>query len=86
MLKPCCFAKSVLYPSNSCAKPHALYVDLLILNAVFQCETLFVFLIWIVPAAPQCRGVHGLDFGFLEPDSGCIRQDPDSGFLKRTGS
>jgi len=42
MLKPFCFAKSFLYPSNSRANPHALYVDPLILNAVFQFETLFV--------------------------------------------
>jgi len=41
MLEPFCFAKSVLYPSNFRAKPHALYVDPLILNAVFQFETLF---------------------------------------------
>jgi len=40
MLKPFCFAKSVLYPSNSRAKPHALYVDPLVLNALFQFETL----------------------------------------------
>ena len=55
MLKPFCFAKSVLYPSNFRAKPHALYVDPLNLNAVFQFETLFVFLISIVPAASQQR-------------------------------
>jgi len=29
------------------------------------------------------RGVHGLDFGFLDPDSGCVRQDPDSGFINK---
>jgi len=29
------------------------------------------------------RGVHGLDFGFLDLDSCCIRQDPDSGFLNK---
>jgi len=53
MLKAFCFAKSVLYPSNSRAKPLALYVDPLNWNAVFQFETLFVFLIWIVPTVSQ---------------------------------
>jgi len=47
------FVKSLLYPPKSPAKPDALYVDPLFLNAVFQFETLFVFLTWFVPAAPQ---------------------------------
>jgi len=47
------FGKSLLYPPKSRAKPDALFVDPLILNAVFQFETLFVFLIWIVPATSQ---------------------------------
>jgi len=35
------------------AKPHALYVDPLILNAVFKFETLFLILILFLPAASQ---------------------------------
>ena len=29
------------------------------------------------------RGVHGLQLDFLKPDSGCVWQDPDSGFLNK---
>jgi len=54
------FVTSLLYPPKSRAKPDALYVDPLILNTVFQFETLFVFLIWIVPAARDEHG-SGLD-------------------------
>jgi len=43
--------KSLLYPPKSRAKPDALYVDRLLSNAVFQFETLFVFLFRIFPAA-----------------------------------
>jgi len=53
MLKPFIFAKSLSYPPNSRAKPPALYLDPLVLNAVFQFETLFVILFWIVTAASQ---------------------------------
>jgi len=47
------FVKSLLYPRKSRAKPDALYVDPLILNAVSQFVILFAFLIWIAPAASQ---------------------------------
>jgi len=36
-----------------------------------------------IPRLVGARGVHGLDFGFFGPGPGCVRQNPDSGFLKK---
>ena len=46
----------------------------------YPIENILLFRIYTRQTGELARGVHGVDFGFLDPDSRCLQQDQKRGF------